>query len=155
MNENLFEKALRNNESSRFFKGEPPYFLRNPETGEHSFYVHMSGWVANYINQGQEKALKFQEAFRAFIETSDSSSETDFDCVMGNVFAYVSLRERGLVVDPLTFNNGDDKVFSALKRFVDNVKRSSVLKERESEINNFCEYFRDHNEALLASLFCH
>lgn len=154
MNENLFEVALRNNDASKFFKGEDGYFLRNPETGDHSFYVHMSGWVVNYIKQSEYRFIEFKDAFELFINSSDPSSEADFECVMENIFSYISLRGRGLIHDYISFGSDEDRLFSAFKDFYENSKRCSFYERWKSYVKGFCEYCRLNNEPKLASLIC-
>lgn len=154
MNENLFEVALRNNDASKFFKGEDGYFLRNPETGGHSFYVHMSGWVVNYIKQNEYGLMEFKDAFEVFMKSSDPSSEADFECVMENVFSYISLRGQGLIHDCVSFGSDEDRLFSAFKDFFENAKRCYFYKRWKSYVKGFCEYCRLHKEPKLASLVC-
>jgi len=68
MMENLFNQALAKNETNQFFGGEGLYFFLNRESGGHSYYVQMSGWVANFVDHKLHNMPYLSTALIQFID---------------------------------------------------------------------------------------
>lgn len=150
MSDNLFEIALLNNETEKYFKGEGKYFARNPETGEHAFLVHFSGWITSYISDNETKTKQFYNVFRSFIDNSDASDQNNFIPILQNILAYVVICERKGILRSVNLKSNEESILEAFKNYIVQLKNQSFFDENRSHLKEYIEFFNNHDGKLFS-----
>ena len=152
MSGNLFLTALNNHEANLFFRGDGPYFALNRENGGHSYYVHMSGWVVNYVDGDDLRMRLFSDAFKKFIDECSPAREEDLYCILENTTGYIMMRDRKLFPESAMLVSEYDEVFQSLKDFLVSLKKQPFFDRKKLDLENYSEFIRARGASLLADL---
>lgn len=96
MSENLFSKAVSDNETAMFFKGEGKYYAHNPMDGEHCYGVRLSGDVQNFLMSRPVNVEVFNRSLSEFV-ASLSCGSVDLVHFLANFSEVQRLRKKGLL----------------------------------------------------------
>lgn len=149
---NLFEKALQNKEMNDFFKGKGSYFVRNRETGEHSYNTQMSGPVVNFIDNDDRKMQIFSSAFKDFISDANPADFESIQCVLSNISAYFIVKDRGLFPESNLLNSESDPAFKEFNGLFNEFTTQICTSKEQRIIKNYSAFLQKHNALFLGAL---
>jgi len=146
--DNLFEKAIEKDETINFFSGKDAYFVRDPDWGEHVYGAHLSGWAASFCKNSKEKEEIFNDHFISFFNQLETSQE-GLNHLLGNLNAYISLRERSFFNTTSLFNK-DSKEIKVIRDYISKLKKTEVYNNNLDYIKRSTDYFSESDYPCLS-----
>jgi len=150
---NLFEKSIAKKETILFFKGAPPYFVRNLEYGDHSYRLQMSGWVVSYISNDQDRFTKFLYFFDEYIRSISVEKSPDLLGVFENIAAFCYVENRGLFPKNNILKTKTDDIYKSLFELLERASKSGAVEQVKDRVKNFSDYYYKNNFKILSKCF--
>ena len=129
MSDNLFQKAIENNETRDFFEGRGKYYSHNPFDGEHCYGIRLSGDVNNYLLSDEEHLSLFNHHFKVFIDSLERSSE-GLTHLLPNLAEIQRLRKKGLMASVDYDENFDSEITQSVEDFFSTLSKDEKYKEQ-------------------------
>jgi hypothetical protein len=149
---NLFEKALQNKEVNEFFNGEGSYFVRNRETGEHSYNTQISGAVVNFIDNDDHRMKIFSNVFKNFISDANPADFEAIQSILSNISAYFIAKNRGLFPESNLLISEDDPAFKEFNGLLNELTARSFTSKEQDILKSYSAFLHKHNALFLAAL---
>lgn len=89
---NNFEDALQRQEIPQFFRGQGPYFTRDPDWGDHLFSINWTD-IFLYVRDHAEGEQQLREGFELYVHSLEETLDDGFS-LRENLFGYYATRLR-------------------------------------------------------------
>lgn len=143
---NLFQKALKKNETREFFLGGTGYFARNRESHLHSYETHITGWVTSYLKENPKNYSIFFNSLRDLIDNinpTPENTEATLRLLLGLSIAY---RKNSLSNDKFDAKTLSELI-DAIQKYFSNANENNICKEK---IGRFSDRIRANGLTIIS-----
>ena len=148
MKQNLFEVAVKHNETLAFFKSQGRYCVRDPDWGEPLPAVHMMA-MKSYAECSDEHTATVKNCFIAYIQQCDFSSDS-----FRFIFAYVRRLARFKKQNVNAFNSyleQGDELSQAILLYLIGFSRTEIDEQKSKAIMHWARLLREEDHTLIVT----